>query len=1096
MSALRALHLFEPPRRARAVAICLTVLGAALTACGGSDATAPTPAVSISIAPGTATVNAGETQSFTATVTNATNSGVTWTASGGVISGSGPSATWTAPFGGGPYTITATSVADPSRSASASVSVTPIGLSLSVSAFTVGAAGTQVLTASVSNSSNTNVTWSATGGTLSGSGASVTWTAPASGGTYTITAASTADPTRTASATATVTPVQIAVSPATQVVWRGEPIMLTATVSGTANTAVQWSTTCGSIAGSGVSVTFTSGLTAGNCAVVARSGLDTTRTATSVLTVRSAWRVAALDDASDGACTFTHCSLREAITAANAQPDVDTIRILSTGGGTITLGSALPVIEAPLHIVGPGVDLLTLHANGTVASFRRGFEFRGAITASLLGLTVRGGVAGGGAGIAVGDSADVTLTDLRVVANEARGGNGGGVRFTSGARGLLRNVVVDSNRTVGDLQPGGGLSVAGGAVVHMRGGAVRFNRVSHGWGGGVRVLDASLTLDTVDVRGNVVEGGAGTGGGLLAEGASGSLLLRGSTVRDNMSPVNAGGLSLTNGLGTATISGTTITGNRSRFGAGLLAFNVNALTIASSSIEGNRASTRGGGLAFTGSTNAVLTNSRVRLNIADSTGGGGVYLQNTASARLTAVVMDSNQANGPSSSTQGGGGAWVGAGTTFEMTGGSASGNVTESGWGGAVWSSSATVRLTEVTAANNRASGSGGALALNSGTAVVISNSIVRDNQALLGSGGGLLVQDGTLTLTNTQITGNVAGARGGGVQLSANAGTTTATLTEPRVTGNRAQTDGGGIGAFGSVALTITGGVLDDNRSVTATGGGLSRNSTLPLVITGTRITRNRAETQGGGLQLVGSGASTLRAALVQDNSAQTGGGGVTVGGAAALIEQSTFNGNTTATGNGGGIFSSSTATSTIRNVTLTANTAVNGGGIGVTGTATILHATIVSNGASGFGAGIASNTPSGNVTITNSLLARNLRLADGQNCNNVIPMVIASGGGNLSDDSTCNPFLTLPSDRRNTPAGINMGQSDNGGPTPTHALLSGSAAIDGGVPAACLAADQRGFGRQGVCDIGAFEFGGVAPAAGASRSARSATPVRRRE
>ena len=975
------------------------------------------------------------------------------------------------------------------------MNVTPIGLSLSSTAFTVGAAGTQTLTASVSNSSNPNVTWSATGGSISGNGATVTWTAPVTGGTYTITAASLVDPTRTASATATVTPVQISLSPATQTVWRGEPVTLTATVSGTTNTAVHWSTSCGSIAGSGASITFASGQTAGNCAVTARSVLDTTRAATSVLTVRSAWRVAALDDANDGACTFTHCSLREAISVANAQPNVDTIHVLTTSSGTITLSSALPIIESPVHIIGPGVNGLTLNANGTVASFRRGFEFRGAIQASLLGLTVRGGVAGGGAGIAVGDSADVSLTDVRVVANEARGGNGGGIRFTSGARGSLRNVVVDSNRTVGDLQPGGGLSLATGAVVHMRGGAVRFNRVSHGWGGGVRVLDASLTLDTVDVRGNVVEGGAGTGGGLLAEGASGSLVLRGTTIRDNESPVNAGGLSLTNGLASATISGTSITGNRSRFGAGVLAFNVASLTIAASTIEGNRASTRGGGLAFTGSTNAVLSNSRVRLNIADSTGGGGFYLQNTASARLTAVSMDSNQANGPPSSTQGGGGAWVGSGTTFEMTGGSASGNVTETGWGGAVWSSGATVRLTDITAAANRAGGSGGAFALNSSTAVVMSNGVVRENQAISGSGGGLLVQDGTLTLTNTQFTNNLAGARGGGVQLAANAATTTATLTGARITENRAQSDGGGLGAFGAVALTITGGVLDDNRSVTATGGGLSRNSSLPLVVTDAQISRNRAETQGGGLQIVGSGASTLRALRVQDNVAQTGGGGVTVGGAAALIEQSTFNGNSTATGNGGGIFSSSTANSTIRNVTLTGNSAVNGGAIGATGTATVLHATVIGNLATGFGAGIASNSPGGNLTITNSLLAGNLRLGAGQNCNNVIPMVIASGGGNLSDDPTCNPFFTLPSDKRNTPAGVNVAQADNGGPTPTHALLAGSAAIDGGVPAACLAADQRGFARQGVCDIGAFEFGGVAPAAGSMRSNRSAAPVRRR-
>ena len=47
-----------------------------------------------------------------------------------------------------------------------------------------------------------------------------------------------------------------------------------------------------------------------------------------------------------------------------------------------------------------------------------------------------------------------------------------------------------------------------------------------------------------------------------------------------------------------------------------------------------------------------------------------------------------------------------------------------------------------------------------------------------------------------------------------------------------------------------------------------------------------------------------------------------------------------------------------------------------------------------------------------------------------------------------------------------------ASNGGPTRTHALLTGSPAIGAG--AACLADDQRSLLRGAVCDIGAFEFG----------------------
>jgi hypothetical protein len=48
------------------------------------------------------------------------------------------------------------------------------------------------------------------------------------------------------------------------------------------------------------------------------------------------------------------------------------------------------------------------------------------------------------------------------------------------------------------------------------------------------------------------------------------------------------------------------------------------------------------------------------------------------------------------------------------------------------------------------------------------------------------------------------------------------------------------------------------------------------------------------------------------------------------------------------------------------------------------------------------------------------------------------------------------------------------NNGGPTQTHALLAGSAAIDTAVLANCPATDQRGISRPqgGQCDIGAYE------------------------
>jgi hypothetical protein len=79
-------------------------------------------------------------------------------------------------------------------------------------------------------------------------------------------------------------------------------------------------------------------------------------------------------------------------------------------------------------------------------------------------------------------------------------------------------------------------------------------------------------------------------------------------------------------------------------------------------------------------------------------------------------------------------------------------------------------------------------------------------------------------------------------------------------------------------------------------------------------------------------------------------------------------------------------------------------------------------------------------------------------------------------------------------NTPAGNDsftdpkLGPlANNGGPTPTMALLPGSPAIDAGNTSLAPATDQRGFPRPAglAADIGAFEYGSVMPTIAVSRS-----------
>jgi len=184
------------------ILVILSLLTLSLAGCtlvGTQAATAP--AIKVTVSPTSASVQAGHTQQFTATVSGSTNTGVTWSATGGSISSSGM---YTAPNTTGSYVVTAKSVADSATSASAAVTVNAnpvVSVVISPTSASLLTNGTQQFTATVSGSSNTAVTWSTTGGSVSPSGL---YTAPGTAGNYTVKATSVADNTKSASATVTV----------------------------------------------------------------------------------------------------------------------------------------------------------------------------------------------------------------------------------------------------------------------------------------------------------------------------------------------------------------------------------------------------------------------------------------------------------------------------------------------------------------------------------------------------------------------------------------------------------------------------------------------------------------------------------------------------------------------------------------------------------------------------------------------------------------------------------------------------------------------------------------------------------------------------
>jgi predicted outer membrane repeat protein len=209
------------------------------------------------------------------------------------------------------------------------------------------------------------------------------------------------------------------------------------------------------------------------------------------------------------------------------------------------------------------------------------------------------------------------------------------------------------------------------------------------------------------------------------------------------------------------------------------------------------------------------------------------------------------------------------------------------------------------------------------------------------------------------------------------------------------------------------------------------------------------------------------------VLDNTALGNGGGLYINGGAATLANTTFSGNK-ANANGGGIRSGG-ASLTLNNVTLTNNTADNDAG-----------------GTTGNGGGLYRS--SGTIHVKNSLIAGNFdRSATPSAQHADCSGAFASQGYNLiGKNRGCSGFANgVNGDRVGTDASpINpqlAALANNGGPTLTLALLTGSPAIDAGNPAspgsggnACEATDQRGVARPigAACDIGAFEAEAAPP------------------
>ncbi|NNC04442.1 hypothetical protein HJC10_16520 [Corallococcus exiguus] len=259
---------------------------------------APTPTVIVKVTPETVTIGQGTVTDLTAEVSGSSITAVQWAVEGGDENGTVSSAgRYTAPNKAGTFSVTATSVADPTKKGSASITVEPVvvgevKVTVSPTSATTTWDGTVQLTAEVTGTNNLAVQWSVEGGDANGYVSTTgVYRAPKKTGTFTVTATSVADPAKKATATIRVDPVVIesvvvSVTPKTGTVAQDAAFSLSAQVTGTNNVAVQWSVVGGddngTVSSTGV---YRAPRREGTFTVTATSVADPTKSDSATLTV-------------------------------------------------------------------------------------------------------------------------------------------------------------------------------------------------------------------------------------------------------------------------------------------------------------------------------------------------------------------------------------------------------------------------------------------------------------------------------------------------------------------------------------------------------------------------------------------------------------------------------------------------------------------------------------------------------------------------------------------------------------------------------------------------------------------------------------------
>ena len=268
--------------------------------------------------------------------------------------------------------------------------------------------------------------------------------------------------------------------------------------------------------------------------------------------------------------------------------------------------------------------------------------------------------------------------------------------------------------------------------------------------------------------------------------------------------------------------------------------------------------------------------------------------------------------------------------------------------------------------------------------------------------------------------------------------------TIKDGSATGGGGDGKGGGIFVDNSGQLTLNRVIITNNLA--NNGGGIFNDGMMTL--TDVVISNNGDEvstTEGGGIH--NEETAILNRVTIDGNKADLGGGIHNDNTATSVsLTNVTVSGNTAASA-GGGLYTQNTAT--IVNSTFTLNTADSGGGIRVRSGTTTITNTIV--------AGNTGTSANDDVEGSFDISSRNNLIGDGTGSSGVVH---GTNGNQVGDNATpINPIL-------------NPALLGNGGFAPTHALQTGSTAINAGTTTGAPTVDQRNLARNAPPDIGAYE------------------------